>query len=187
MSSKGSGHFVEALGASSIIQRPSKTLMVLLQTTPLGLFGFDRIYAGCIDEGLVKMGLAVTSFFIAPLLFPAWLNVLLYLALVAVSFYDSVTLMFNALSLSTAGVFCKDQRPWHSNLDIRIAFYVSLISIVFTVYMLLGTVAMALLMGTGNTWDSAASFLGVENLVADSSAISQSLAALKRDVNNNDK
>lgn len=118
---------------------PSKTALVLISSSPMGMIGIDRMYMHCTRSGWAKFFLSmlvvVFTGFLGPLATPVIIFYALWL------FYDYMTVMLNALSMSYLRPFCDpsvQSEGWTSQRDVRWAFWLGLaVNIVFLANLIL--------------------------------------------------
>ena len=82
---------------------PKNRIILLLIELFVGAFGFDRMYMGSMHEGLLKLGLFLMGLILL-FLFPIF-GLVLILAWAAWAFFDTVVVVFNALTRS-------NNTPW---------------------------------------------------------------------------
>lgn len=133
---------------------PSKTALVLIESSPLASMGMDHVYMGCIKTGFLKFMLFVLVFVTPdamPELFPIVSTFFLLWVL-----YDYIRVLFNALSRSRKATICENRyfSSWSSERDIIMAFWISLIFNLFG--MVLFGILMITLLSSGFSflWDS---------------------------------
>ena len=97
-------HHERSVSSSSVKSVGQKNrLILLLIELFVGAFGFDRMYMGCMHEGLLKLGLFIMGLILL-FVFPIF-GLVLILAWAAWAFFDTVIVVFNALTMS-------NNTPW---------------------------------------------------------------------------
>ena len=107
---------------------PSKTALVLLENSPIGMIGIDRIYMGSIKTGALKMLIFMMLIFLP--IFTFQLQLLIVVTFSLWTLIDWARVMFNAISKSRSPVLNSNLVPfvsWVDDRDIKMAFWISLI------------------------------------------------------------
>lgn len=158
------------------VTTPSKTALVLIENSTLGLMGLDHAYMGCYKTAFLKFVLFVCVILIPDMIGEAVLPLLIVYALW--SLWDWLRITYNALSKSLSPVLCSDSptfKQWVNQRDVIIAFWLSLMlnMVIFTIIFVF--VWAILVSGSTNVYDSAAQSLKMEKYVPSYNQIKENL------------
>jgi TM2 domain-containing membrane protein YozV len=126
----------------------SKTALIFISNSPLGMLGVDRLYMGCYRSAFIKFVLFLLVFLFAiPLEFPLEVAVFLVLAFSLWTMYDWLVIAINSLSRSTETPFCRKVTEWTGRRDIIFAFWMSVFISLPQLMLIVTGILMSIFMG----------------------------------------